>query len=39
VSILIFRLWIVLFNSFPCLIFPYISLRNLYVSSLRASTC
>jgi hypothetical protein len=32
--------WTTLFNSFTCLIvFSCISLRDLFVSSLRASTC
>ena len=39
VSISVFRSWIVLLNSFTCLIvFSCISLRDLLVSSLRAST-
>ena len=39
VSISIFRTWTTLFNYFTCLIvFSYISLRDLFVSSLRAST-
>lgn len=40
VSISIFRFWMVLFNSFTCLVvFSCNSLREFYVSSLRASTC
>jgi hypothetical protein len=40
VSIFIFRSWVVLFNSYTCLVvFSCISLRDLCVSSLRVSTC
>jgi hypothetical protein len=40
VSTSIFRSWIVLFNSFTCLVvFSCNSLRDFCVSSLRASTC
>jgi hypothetical protein len=40
VSISIFGSWTVLFNSFTCLIvFSYISLRDLFISSLMAFTC
>jgi hypothetical protein len=40
VSISIFSSWTILFNSFTCLIaFFCISIRVLFVSSLRASTC
>jgi hypothetical protein len=40
-SISIFRPWMLLFNFFTCLVvfFPYISLRDLCVYSLRVSTC
>jgi hypothetical protein len=39
-SISIFRSWMVLFNSFTCLVvFSCNSLRYLHVSSIRASTC
>ena len=40
VSISISRSWAVLFDFFTCLfVFSCISLRNLFVSSLKASTC
>jgi hypothetical protein len=40
VSTPIFRSWMVLFNSFTCLVvFSYNSLRDFCVSSLRASSC
>ena len=39
VSVSVFRTWVVLFNSFMCLtVFFCISLRDLHVFSLRAST-
>jgi hypothetical protein len=40
VSTSIFRSWVVLFNSFTCLVvFSYNTLRDFCVSSLRASNC